>query len=202
VESIKTLHDISPRILRRSLVRGWGSGGVYEPELCPGSIGVNDQGETIYPDDYIKGQCLCPDTSGDIAPDENIEPKPPTVTEGDTPNIQADTASTDSLRAGSGSGNIYDIGPGTRIRPNTEPGSVIRQFDVNGEIRSVGLYDNQGNIVERIDVTGRPHAGIEPPHVVRYDRNEYPGGVGYAKSFAGGANIYEKEIVEFLKWFW
>jgi hypothetical protein len=53
-----------------------------------------------------------------------------------------------------------------------------------------------------IGVTGRPHAGIEPPHVVRYDWNEYPGGVGYAKSFAGGANIYEKEIVEFLKWFW
>ena len=77
--------------------------------------------------------------------------------------------------------NIYDIGPGQDIPVQSEPGSVIRAIDVNGDLHNIGLYDSQGNLVERVDVLGRPHFGIEPPHVEPYSWSEYEGGWGYGK---------------------
>ena len=130
-------------------------------------------------------------------------PDGPTVTVSDTtPPI--DTGGIVNEGTPTGSGNIHDIGPGQYIPEHAEPSSVIRAYDVNGELHNIGVYDGQGNLVERIDVLGRPHF-VGLPHVVEYSSwTPSPfarGGFGFAQGDARLTNDYENVIIEFLRWF-
>ncbi len=146
----------------------------------------------------------------------SAEPGPTTVTgsEGNMPKIELDTSpaatgvGTDAgvtapNAIGSESGNIYDIGPGSKIPLHAEPSSVIRAYDVNGDLHNIGLYDAQGNLVERVDVLGRPHY-VGLPHVIEYS-NWTPdplvrGGFRFGQSDSRPTNPAENIIIEFLSW--
>jgi hypothetical protein len=103
------------------------------------------------------------------------------------------------------SGNIYDIGGGQKMQipEHGEPSSVIRAFDANGDLHNIGIYDGEGNLVERIDVSGRTHF-VGLPHVVEYSswtpEPFGPEGFGFAQSDARPTNVYENVIIEFLRW--
>ena len=74
---------------------------------------------------------------------------------------------------------------------------------MNGDLHNIGLYDGEGNLVERIDVLGREHY-VGLPHVVEYsDWTPDPfvrGGFRFAQSDARPASGAEKIIIEFLQW--
>ncbi|MFJ2486387.1 hemagglutinin repeat-containing protein [Pseudomonas sp. NPDC087639] len=45
-----------------------------------------------------------------------------------------------------------------------------------GEITSYAVYDAEGRILKRVDITGKAHAGVPTPHVIEYGRNTLPDG--------------------------
>ena len=48
--------------------------------------------------------------------------------------------------------------------------------DNQGNFTSYAVYDSQGMIVKRVDITGAAHAGVPTPHVIEYGRNKLPDG--------------------------
>ncbi|PPS29036.1 hypothetical protein BVY11_14475 [Pseudomonas amygdali pv. morsprunorum] len=54
-------------------------------------------------------------------------------------------------------------------------GTVYRA-DNQGNITSYAVYDSEGLIVKRVDVTGAAHANVPTPHVIEYGRNTLPDG--------------------------
>jgi hypothetical protein len=55
------------------------------------------------------------------------------------------------------------------------PGGILYKRDPQtGQITNYIQYDEDGNALKRVDLTGRPHGGVPTPHVVEYDRNVNP----------------------------
>ncbi|BBN63831.1 MULTISPECIES: polymorphic toxin type 24 domain-containing protein [Pseudomonas] len=50
------------------------------------------------------------------------------------------------------------------------------QADNQGNITSYAVYDSEGLIVKRVDLTGAAHANVPTPHVIEYGRNTLPDG--------------------------
>ena len=82
-----------------------------------------------------------------------------------------------------------------------EPNSLIRSFNNEG-LHRVGIYDEQGFLSERIDVTGPAHNAVATPHAVEYynwrPNINAPGGWAYSKRFLGSTNDFENEIIALL----
>ncbi|MBF6033647.1 hemagglutinin repeat-containing protein [Pseudomonas sp. P155] len=55
-------------------------------------------------------------------------------------------------------------------------GATLYRADNRGNITSYAVYDSQGMIIKRVDVTGAAHAGVPTPHVIEYGRNTLPDG--------------------------
>jgi hypothetical protein len=55
-------------------------------------------------------------------------------------------------------------------------GGTLYRADNRGNITSYAVYDADGMIMKRVDITGRPHAGVPTPHVIEYGRNTLPDG--------------------------
>jgi hypothetical protein len=53
-------------------------------------------------------------------------------------------------------------------------GVLYRQNPQTGQVNGYAVYDSQGNIVKRVDITGRAHGGVPTPHVLEYDQNTNP----------------------------
>lgn len=72
--------------------------------------------------------------------------------------------------------------PGSRLplRGGPRKGFLIKRSP-KGEITNYGLYDDAGSIVKRVDLTGRPHAGIPTPHTVEYVHDVAPNGQVYPR---------------------
>lgn len=56
------------------------------------------------------------------------------------------------------------------------PNGVLYRSDNQNNITSYIVYDDVGNAVKRVDVTGAAHNGIPTPHVLDYGRNTLPDG--------------------------
>lgn len=52
----------------------------------------------------------------------------------------------------------------------------IRYRKNGNSFTSYIVYDSNGRAIKRVDLTGRPHAGINPPHVIEYIHNPCPDG--------------------------
>jgi Bacterial toxin 24 len=53
-------------------------------------------------------------------------------------------------------------------------GVLYRRDPQTGNITNYIQYDQDGNALKRVDLTGRSHGGIPTPHVVEYDHNVNP----------------------------
>ncbi|GAB3816276.1 polymorphic toxin-type HINT domain-containing protein [Kribbella italica] len=58
-------------------------------------------------------------------------------------------------------------------------GVYIRRRD--GAVTNYAVYDSEGTILRRVDLTGAAHRGVETPHVQEYSRNVAPNGKIYPK---------------------
>jgi hypothetical protein len=78
-------------------------------------------------------------------------------------------------------GTIWQGGTGGGRSGNNLPlyggpsdGVLYRQNPQTGQVNGYAVYDSQGNIVKRVDITGRAHGGVPTPHVLEYDQNINP----------------------------
>lgn len=53
---------------------------------------------------------------------------------------------------------------------------TLYRADNQGNITSYAVYDSDGMILKRVDVTGAAHKGVDTPHVIEYGRNQLPDG--------------------------
>jgi hypothetical protein len=53
-------------------------------------------------------------------------------------------------------------------------GILYKRNPDTGAITNYIQYDQDGNAIKRVDLTGRPHGGVPTPHVVEYDQNINP----------------------------
>jgi hypothetical protein len=56
------------------------------------------------------------------------------------------------------------------------PGAILVKRDARGAVTNYAHYDQHGEITKRVDLTGRPHAGIPTPHTLDYKTNITPDG--------------------------
>lgn len=56
------------------------------------------------------------------------------------------------------------------------PNTTLYRADNQGNITSYAVYDSEGMILRRVDVTGAAHANVPTPHVIEYGRNKLPDG--------------------------
>lgn len=56
------------------------------------------------------------------------------------------------------------------------PNATVYRADNQGNITSYATYDSLGNVIKRVDVTGRADNGVPTPHVIVYGRNALPDG--------------------------
>ncbi len=54
------------------------------------------------------------------------------------------------------------------------PGAVLVRRDKNGSVTNYQRFDSDGLPLQRVDVVGRSHAGIDTPHTLLFDRNTNP----------------------------
>jgi RHS repeat-associated protein len=66
-------------------------------------------------------------------------------------------------------GGVTTIGAGEDVPLQSTPQSLVRGIGQQGELRKLAFYDENGNILERIDAVGQTHGGISTPHVQAYD---------------------------------
>ncbi|HBA8808306.1 TPA: hypothetical protein J1226_004559, partial [Escherichia coli] len=59
---------------------------------------------------------------------------------------------------------------------NGPKNGVVFRANNNGSITSYAVYDSNGMIIKRVDITGAAHAGVSTPHVIEYGRNTLPNG--------------------------
>lgn len=64
---------------------------------------------------------------------------------------------------------------GRKLPNQSTPNSVLYKRDPQtGNITNYTVYDDAGNAIKRVDLTGRPHGGVPTPHVVEYTLNRNP----------------------------
>lgn len=64
---------------------------------------------------------------------------------------------------------------GRRLPNQSTPNSVLYKRDPQtGNITNYTVYDDAGNAIKRVDLTGRPHGGVSTPHVVEYTVHRNP----------------------------
>lgn len=62
------------------------------------------------------------------------------------------------------------------------PGGMMKQVDPQtGKVTNYAVYDANGNIVRRVDLTGASHANVPTPHVIDYQHNTGPDGTVYPR---------------------
>jgi len=98
--------------------------------------------------------------------------------------------------------NIRTIGRGINLPETAEkggiPNSIMRTFDDRG-LHTMGFYDENGNMIVRVDVTGPPHAGVPTPHVLDYYPEPKPGGgYGFGKQFWGPTDRGFDELIAWI----
>lgn len=71
--------------------------------------------------------------------------------------------------------NAQQVSGRFKIEGGPKNGTVYRA-DNQGNITSYAVYDAQGMITKRVDVTGAAHGGVSTPHVIEYGRNTLPNG--------------------------
>ncbi|QXH34340.1 polymorphic toxin type 24 domain-containing protein [Pseudomonas muyukensis] len=59
---------------------------------------------------------------------------------------------------------------------NGPANGTLYRADNRRNITSYAVYDSQGMILKRVDVTGAAHTNIPTPHVIEYGRNKLPDG--------------------------
>ena len=66
---------------------------------------------------------------------------------------------------------------GGKLPKQSQPNSVLYRRDPHtGRITNYSVYDENGYVIKRVDLEGRPHNGIDPPHVVEYEVHTNPNG--------------------------
>lgn len=64
---------------------------------------------------------------------------------------------------------------GRRLPNQSTPNSVLYKRDPQtGNITNYTVYDDAGNAIKRVDLTGRSHGGVPTPHVVEYTVHRNP----------------------------
>ena len=64
---------------------------------------------------------------------------------------------------------------GRRLPNQSTPNSVLYKRDPQtGNVTNYTVYDDAGNAIKRVDLTGRPHGGTPTPHVVEYTVHRNP----------------------------
>ena len=82
--------------------------------------------------------------------------------------------------------NCMDLSGATQVKgkfPLTggPANGTLNRGDVNGNVTNYAEYDVDGNILRRVDLTGRSHAGIPTPHVQPYVHDVAPDGTIYPR---------------------
>ncbi|MFN2466332.1 MAG: polymorphic toxin type 24 domain-containing protein [Candidatus Dormibacteria bacterium] len=70
--------------------------------------------------------------------------------------------------------------PSGKFPPRAPPNTVLYRLDSSGKWANYQVYGTDGLPVARADLQGRPHNGIDPPHVQEFNRNTAPDGTVYA----------------------
>jgi hypothetical protein len=60
------------------------------------------------------------------------------------------------------------------VENGPKDGTLYKTDPQTGNITNYTTYDSEGRAVKRVDLEGRPHGGVDTPHVVEYERNTNP----------------------------
>ncbi len=71
---------------------------------------------------------------------------------------------------------------------------ILYRTDSSGKIAHYEVYDADGNPVMRVDLTGRPHGGVPPPHVVEFEQHIAPDGTVFFKPSTKAREALPDEI--------
>jgi hypothetical protein len=104
----------------------------------------------------------------------------------ESPSAASPTTAVDNRSAPSPSSvrDAMTIGPGTVISgarvihgrfPRTSAGArILARVGVDGLTTNYQVYDEGGFPAKRVDLVGRPHGGVQTPHVVEFERHTNP----------------------------
>ncbi|MDN3460692.1 polymorphic toxin type 24 domain-containing protein [Rhodococcus sp. APC 3903] len=86
------------------------------------------------------------------------------------------------------------------VEDGPKNGALVR-LDEDGKVRNYAEYDENGNIVRRVDLAGNPHGTVETPHVVEVVVNRRPDGKEFPKLDNNNARpATEEEIASARAW--
>ncbi len=60
------------------------------------------------------------------------------------------------------------------VENGPKDGTLYKTDPQTGKVTNYTTYDSEGRAVKRVDLEGRPHGGVDTPHVVEYERNTNP----------------------------
>ncbi|MDQ0908822.1 hypothetical protein QFZ22_004807 [Streptomyces canus] len=60
------------------------------------------------------------------------------------------------------------------VENGPKDGTLYKTDPQTGRVTNYTTYDSEGRAVKRVDLEGRPHGGVDTPHVVEYVRNTNP----------------------------
>ncbi|MFE2217457.1 putative T7SS-secreted protein [Streptomyces canus] len=60
------------------------------------------------------------------------------------------------------------------VENGPKDGTLYKTDPQTGKVTNYTTYDSEGRAVKRVDLEGRPHGGVDTPHVVEYVRNTNP----------------------------
>ena len=78
------------------------------------------------------------------------------------------------------SGQLY-LGRKLPNQAGPPNGVLYKRNQQTGELTNYILYDEKGNAIKRVDISGRSHGGVSTPHVSYYADNTSPGGRTYTQ---------------------